>query len=146
MNMATLQHTSYAPAGTQVFFLPQLMSETLGLIEKAHDYFEGEGRFEMETLTQDAQMFYASEMSRVTMRLSFVMAWCLGQRAVVEGEISTEEAVDHFRLEGNDICLQETEHFLPLMPSRMQELMAKSEKLYRRTQRLDMDMARGHLL
>ncbi len=139
--MATMIQHAIQQQGTQAFFLPQLMNESLQTIEHAHMYFEGMGREEMRFLPADVQMLYASEMSRITMRLSFVMAWCLGQRAVVEGEISEDEAQDHFRLEGHDVCLTEAERLAAMLPYSMQKLMEKTEHLYRRALRIDMSLA-----
>ncbi len=132
------------PAPAQRFFLPEMFRQTLHLIRDAQNYFETEGKLQLPLFSQPVQLLYATEMSRVTMRLSCVMAWCLGQQALVRGEINSTESLEHFRLEGGDICLQETADHRELPPT-MLDVLDESQQLYERAWRLDQEMAKSLL-
>lgn len=140
--MAYLAHaqTTLSAIPVQTFFLPEIFKQTLQMIRDAQGYFEGRGKNDLAYLTQPIQLLYASEMSRVTMRLSCVMAWCLGQQALVRGEISEEDAATNFRLEGSDVCMSETNPELEFLPPAMRELIEESAMLYERTLRIDQQM------
>ena len=130
-----------APISTQRFFLPEMFKQTLHMIRHAQGYFEGRGKEEAHYLAQPMQMLFAAEMSRVTMRLSCVMAWCLGQQALVQGEIDEDEARTHFRLEGADICMIQSADAGAYLPPEMCALLSESQQLYSRAWRLDQQMA-----
>jgi len=133
--------THGTPPSMQHFFLPEMFKQTLHLIRHTQGYFEGQGRDDASYLAQPLQTLYATEMSRVTMRLSCIMAWCLGQQALVQGEIDADEAMMHFRLEGSDICMQHSADAAAYLPPDMCALMAESEQLYLRAWRLDQQLA-----
>lgn len=121
-----------------------MFKQTLHLIRDAQTYFETEGKVQLPLLSQPVQLLYATEMSRVTMRLSCVMAWCLGQQALVRGEINSTESLEHFRLEGSDICLADTPQSIELPPV-MLDVLDESHQLYERAWRLDQQLAQSLL-
>jgi hypothetical protein len=133
--------TQYTKPVTQSFFLPEMFKQTLLLIRHTQNYFEGRGKEDSYYLERPLQDLYATEMSRVTMRLSCIMAWCLGQQALVQGEIDEDEARRHFRLEGSDICLLHSDDAAAYLPPDMCALMVESEQLYMRAWRLDQQLA-----
>ncbi len=143
MNRATTITKTLKPLTSgQSFFLPAMFKQTLLQIRGAQTYFETQGKTELPMLPQQAQLLYATEMSRVTMRLSCVMAWCLGQQALVRGEINPHEALEHFRLEGADICLEAPSGSVRLLPPQMQEILTETHQLYERAWRLDEQLSR----
>ncbi|MEQ8395445.1 DUF1465 family protein [Thalassobaculum sp.] len=78
------------------------------------------------------------EAFRVTSRLSHCLAWVMVQRAIQEGELSHDAALDpRNRLDGGPVCLELGGEANPYLPQRLRALLAASRKLYARLARLD---------
>ena len=85
----------------------------------------------------DVGLRFSCEALRVTSRLTQVMAWLMMQRAVLDGEMTQEEALcERNRLSGQDVCLGGEDH-PPLMPPGLCSLLQRSQKLYERVSRLE---------
>ena len=133
-------HTAMQPSATdnQLLFLPGIFNETLSLLFDAHQYFETRGPEEQSTIDPEIQIAYANEMSRVTLRLTSVMAWLMVRRAVYAGRIEEEKASDDYRLEGQEVCeASEAPELLGELPDYLLYLSDRSTSLYARIQRLD---------
>ncbi len=72
----------------------KLYSQGMGLIEEVAAYLDGEGRKESRKLNREAAFVYASESMRLTTRLMQMASWLLLQRAIREGEITSQSALD----------------------------------------------------
>ena len=124
-----------ATAGLRVARVDPLYREALALAEAARDYI-GAG-----ALAEDAdaglRLAVACETTRLVSRVGFCIAWLLGRRAVLSGEVAPEAAGDErWRLGGRDVCLAEPAPSAAL-PRALTELLARSDRLYRRIDRLD---------
>ena len=120
----------------QLLFLPGVFNETLSLLFDAHHYFQSRGADEQATLSIRHRPIYATEMTRVTMRLTSVMAWIMVRRAINAGRIEEEKAAQDYRLDGPDICLETNTSFED-MPHYLNYLSDRSRTLYERVHRLD---------
>lgn len=129
----------------QLLFLPGMFNETLGLLFDAHHYFQSRGIEEQSLIPPEARPIYAHEMTRVTMRLTSVMAWIMVRRAVYAGRIEEEKASDSYRLDGMEVCLEHYPEILSAMPDYLSYLSQRSHELYIRAHRLD-HMAYGDRL
>jgi len=85
---------------------------------------------------------YANEMTRITMRLTSVMAWIMVRRAIHAGRIDEAKASTDYRLEAVDVCREHKPEVLSQMPGYMNHLSEKSLALFERVHRLD-DLAYG---
>jgi hypothetical protein len=121
----------------QLLFLPGIFNETLALLFDAHHYFQSRGAEEQATLEPTQRPVYASEMTRVTMRLTSVMAWIMVRRAINAGRIEQEKAAEDYRLDGSDICLDAPFGALESLPYYLGYLSDRSRELYERIYRLD---------
>lgn len=128
--MVSITHHSKA-----VFF-PGMFEEALTLLTDAQDYFTHTtpGTQEISALEK---LVYSSEMSRVTLRLSSVLAWLMARRAEFAGQISREEAAAQFRLAFHEVCMKEMPEMRYVLPTTMCALLDRSLDLYRRAARLD---------
>ena len=124
-------------ADSHLLFLPGVFNETLSLLFDAHQYFQSRGVEEQATIEPASRMHYASEMSRVTLRLTSVMAWLMVRRAVYAGRIAEEHASDDYRLNGKDACLGLPQEYKDAMPYYLNYLSDRSRGLYERVERLD---------
>lgn len=122
---------------TRVLFLPGVFNETLGLLFEAHQYFEARGTEDQASIEPLNQTIYASEMSRVTTRLVSVMAWLMVRRAIYAGHLEEEKAIEAYRLDGAEICLDHHPKLLANMPYYLIYLSERSLALYERVHRLD---------
>jgi len=112
--------------------------EGMSLVEETARYLDGPGREEQRHLPRKAAMLYAGESMRVTTRLMQAASWLLVQRAVQEGEMDAEDAQsDRYRLGSKEICFGVGADGVELLPAVLQDLLARSDKLYRRIARLD---------
>jgi regulator of CtrA degradation len=130
-------------------------AEGMSLVEETARYLDGRGRQESRDLPRKAAMLYAGESMRVTTRLMQAASWLLVQRAVHEGDMRAEDAAgDRYRLGSKEICFGGTSDGVELLPNTLQDLLVRSDTLYRRIARLDDELfgkgktpagARGHM-
>jgi regulator of CtrA degradation len=83
-------------------------------------------------------MLYAGESMRVTTRLMQAASWLLVQRAVRDGDMERADALnDRYRLGSREICLGACAEDIAPLPAQLQDLLWRSDRLYRRIARLD---------
>jgi regulator of CtrA degradation len=112
--------------------------EGMSLVEETARYLDGKGREESKDLPRKAALLYAGESMRVTTRLMQAASWLLVQRSVHEGEMDAELAAsERYRLGSKEICLGGREDGIDLLPKTLQDLLKRSDNLYRRIARLD---------
>lgn len=125
-------------------FFSRTYDEAMALLIETRSYADGGAAVERRNLPLAGALRMCSEMTRVTARLSQVMAWLLVQRAVHAGELTPAEATDEaHRLGGHDACLDASLHDDPYVPSGLNSLLERSHKLYVRVSRLDELAARA---
>jgi regulator of CtrA degradation len=112
--------------------------EGMALVEETARYLDGKGREEARNLPRKAAMLYAGESMRVTTRLMQAASWLLVQRAVRDGDMDRSDALhDRYRLGSREICLGVCAEETDELPVQLQDLLGRSENLYRRIARLD---------
>lgn len=112
--------------------------EGMSLVEETAKYLDGKGRQESRDLPRKIAMLYAGESMRVTTRLMQAASWLLVQRAVHEGDMAAEDAVsDRYRLGSKDICLGTSNDGVEHLPTKLRDLLERSDNLYRRIARLE---------
>ena len=126
-----------AETDKQLLFLPSIFNETLEMLFDAHHYFQSRGPVEQTTISSTARHDYANEMTRITMRLTSVMAWIMVRRAVYAGRIEETTAAEQYRLEAVDVCREHRPETLALLPRTMGSLSHHSHELFERVFRLD---------
>jgi len=90
----------------QAIVFRRTYDETMDLMVEAKNYMSYLDKRERERVDAVSGLRMSCEAMRVTSRLTQVMAWLMTQRAVQEGEMSTDEALsDRNRLSGGDVCL-----------------------------------------
>jgi regulator of CtrA degradation len=110
-------------------------TEGMSLVEETARYLDGRGRQESRELPRKAAMLYASESMRVTTRLMQAASW---QRAVREGDMRAEDAAgDRYRIGSKEVCLGAASEGVETLPVNLQDLLVRSDTLYRRIARLD---------
>lgn len=123
---------------TDSVLFDRTFDEGMALVEETARYLDGRGRSESRDLPRKAALLYAGESMRVTTRLMQAASWLLVQRAVREGEMAAEDAAqERYRLGSREICLGGKEDGLDMLPQALQELLERSDNLYRRIARLD---------
>lgn len=120
----------------QLLFLPGVFNETMNLMFDAHQYFHSRGREEQASIEPECRTVYANEMSRVTLRLTSVMAWLMARRAIHAGRIE-QQKIDEYHLGEQAFCLTDNAKLLEAMPYYLNYLSNRSLKLYERIKRLD---------
>ncbi|MGD0189523.1 MAG: DUF1465 family protein [Rhizomicrobium sp.] len=112
--------------------------EGMALVEETARYLDGRGRDEARELPRKTALLYAGESMRVTTRLMQAASWLLIQRAVHDGEMRAEDAAgERYRLGSKEICLGGREDGIDTLPKTLQDLLKRSDNLYRRIARLD---------
>lgn len=112
--------------------------EALALTVEARDYVAWREDRERQGQGMITRLTMSCEAMRVTSRLTQIMAWLLFQRAVFEGEMSRDEALDEAnRLGGHEVCLDDRALADSSLPTGLRSLMLRSHRLYLRIVRLD---------
>jgi regulator of CtrA degradation len=112
--------------------------EGMALVEETARYLDGKGREEARVLPRKAAMLYAGESMRVTTRLMQAASWLLVQRAVRDGDMERNDALnDRYRLGSREICLGACAEDTAPLPEALKDLLGRSDSLYRRIARLD---------
>ncbi|HEX4303730.1 MAG TPA: DUF1465 family protein [Rhizomicrobium sp.] len=112
--------------------------EGMSLVEETAKYLDGRGREESKDLPRKAALLYAGESMRVTTRLMQAASWLLVQRAVHDGDMeATDAQSERYRLGSKEICLGGNGVGIELLPAKLQDLLTRSDNLYRRIARLD---------
>lgn len=132
--------TSQAP---NVLFMPGVFNETMQLLSDAHEYFYRFGDDDQSRIDPNLRTLYSCEMSRITLRLSSIMAWIMAQRAVFTGKIPLEEAAGRYGLDFQDVCRVDNRMLHGVLPSYVCYLLDRSLELYERVLRLD-DQTKPH--
>src|SRR3954463_7303412 len=112
--------------------------EGMALVGETARYLDGKGREEARALPRKVSMLYAGESMRVTTRLMQAASWLLVQRAVRDGDMERDDAMnERYRLGSREICLGRGGEDTSPLPPELQELLVRSDRLYRRIARLD---------
>lgn len=119
-------------------FMPRLFDETMALLVETRNYFLAQSDYDRQPLTHSAKLMYSTEMSRITLRLSSIMAWVLARRAARAGEITQEQLKAHFPLQFQENCGFETPHVHMVLPHAVCDLLSRSHALYQRIRRLEL--------
>lgn len=118
--------------------------EGMSLVEETARYLDGPGREESRDLPRKIAMLYAGESMRVTTRLMQAASWLLVQRAVHDGDMDAADAAgERYRLGSKEICLGGGSDGIDQLPVKLQNLLWRSDNLYRRIARLDDVLFRG---
>src|SRR5437868_6322821 len=118
--------------------------EGMALVEETARYLDGPGRDEARSLSRKGAILYAGESMRVTTRLMQAASWLLVQRAVHDGDMDAEDAAgDRYRLGSKEICLGGGADGTEQLPVKLQDLLQRSDSIYRRIARLDDVLFRG---
>jgi regulator of CtrA degradation len=111
--------------------------EGMALVEETAAYLDGPGRQDAKKLERAAALSYATESMRLTTRLMQLASWLLLHRAVNEGEMSLAQANKEKRkvklASGSAI----DEIVLKGLPSRLRDLILRSNRLQEKVLRLD---------
>ncbi len=111
--------------------------EGMALVEAAATYLDGDGRKEARKLKPPHSLAYATESMRLTTRLMQLASWLLIRRAVSEGELTPEQAVEEQRKIKLPVAGDQPARDLSALPARLRELIEQSVKLQERVIRLD---------
>jgi regulator of CtrA degradation len=120
-----------------IVVMPSLFRETMDMIFESYDLFELHDSIDQSYIPSHIQSLASSEMSRVTMRLTSVMAWLMARKAIASGQLEGAVAIEDYKLEGEEYCLGENELLADLLPSYILDLLGRSQTLYERVWRID---------
>ena len=128
---------------SQPVFFRRTYDEAFNLMIEARDYLRASDRIERERAGVVAALRLSAEAMRVTARLTQVMAWLMTQRAVMDGEITLEEALAEANLlSGTLACLDDSYAEDAALPGHLRRLLERSLSLYRRIARLEQQILR----
>lgn len=115
-----------------------LYVEAMVLANEARAYFEDHGVEAREGLPPPLRVGYAVESLKVTTRMMHVIAWLLTWRGEAKGEIAAETARHPDRRLG--FTGKSDRDTVEQLPEDARKLIAASEELYKRANRLERDL------
>lgn len=122
---------------TPTAFFSRTYDEAFELLIEARDYIAHGQAVEQNFVDLGSRARMAVETTRLTARLTHVMAWLLARKAVHAGEISpTLGAQPPYTLERDENLVGEGA-FTDILPPGLEDLMERSQRLYIRVSRLD---------
>ena len=125
--------------------IDKTFEDTLDLLVEARNYVAFSPSAPDDRSTPMERLAVAGSRLRVTSRLAGVMAWLLYQKAVGAGEIDEAETIHTLpRLDGVDPCLDDRNDDNRDLPAGLQDLLARSHRLYLRVARLDAMVREAH--
>lgn len=115
-----------------------LFREGMTLVEETAAYLDGPGRTDSRDLPRVSALAYATESMRLTTRLMQLASWLLLQRAVNEGEMTSEQANEEKnKVKLSSLAPEPDAYGLSLLPERLAELIGASLRLQARIRHLD---------
>ncbi len=131
--MQTSSHTTLTPR-----LLSGLYTEAMVLADEARSCFDrNPADFGMSSQVAVA---FSCESLKVSTRLMHCIAWLLGQKALLAGEISEAEAMSEARQLG--YAPASDDFMFQFFPEEAKDLIQSSEDLYYRLQRMGNGLAR----
>jgi regulator of CtrA degradation len=125
-------------------FCNRTYDEAFDLTVEARDYVAEGLDLDRDEAAFGERGHFDCEALRMTTLLAQVMAWLMVQRSVHAGEIGMEEAREEDRqLGGQEVCFDNDNEIVDLLPRHFRSLMERSLKLYQRISRLDEMVARN---
>jgi regulator of CtrA degradation len=112
--------------------IDSLYTEAMLLADEARSYFDSERVRQIEPA--EVSVAFSCESLKVTTRLMHVIAWLLNQKAVRAGEIRASDAMRE--LDELGYAPATDDWMVDRMPEEAQTLIAASEDLYYRVQRM----------
>jgi regulator of CtrA degradation len=112
----------------------------MDLVCESHEYFQMHAVMDNSGMPMYAQSVMSAEMSRVTMRLTGIMAWLMARKSVLNGDLDPALAAQEYRLEGQEFCLSNNPSAERVLPEYMCDMLDRSLKLYARIHRLDQEV------
>ncbi|NKB50828.1 MAG: DUF1465 family protein [Rhizobiaceae bacterium] len=118
-----------------------LFSYGMDLVEETAGFLDSDGREAARHLPKTAATVYGAESMRLTTRLMQLASWLLLQRAVGEGEMTTEQVIS----EKKNIKLHQLNTHIggagwDDLPPEFVDLVERSVSLQQRIQRLDAEI------
>jgi regulator of CtrA degradation len=115
-----------------------LFREGMALVEESAAYLDGDGRAQSKGLARAAALAYATESMRLTTRLMQLASWLLLQRAVNEGEMTSDQArQEKTKVKLASLAPEPDEATLALLPEKLMDLIGQSLRLQSRIRHLD---------
>jgi regulator of CtrA degradation len=114
-----------------------LYTEAMVLADEARSYFDSDRS--RDITPADVAVAFSCESLKVTTRLMHIIAWLLNQRAVNSGELAARDSMNS--LEELGYAPATDTFWVERLPHEAQILIAASEDLYYRVQRVAEHMA-----
>ena len=123
---------------TPTAFFSKTYDEATGLLVAARDYLAAHEQADRARLEVGDRLRLTCEATRLTSRLTHIMAWLLARKAVFAGELTQEAAVrPPYLLERNETLADGDPTAYENLPKSLSQLMDRSHRLYVRVARLD---------
>jgi regulator of CtrA degradation len=124
-------------------FFDRTYRETFGLLHEARDYLAHLEAGGLAPPRSIERLRFSRESTRLTARLTAVMAWLLVQKAIAAGELAPcDAAAEQNRLLLAGACLDARSASEDGLPGGLSSLLDRSHRLYRRVALLDELIAR----
>jgi len=119
-------------------FIDARLEKAYALLHATHDYVKWQAPLDVKRMPPSQTFKVSCEAMRVTVRMTQIIAWMMVQKAILEEEVTPEEALsDGLRVLRGLHCLESDSEEDPEIPTRLRELLKQSRALYLQVLRLD---------
>lgn len=127
--------------------LNELYDEAMDLSTNIVEYLQRDKRENIKNLDVEVMSYYTLECNRMTAGVMQAISWCLMQKGVRSGELTTEEAAKKVnRLSNNELFSVSVGCDLASFPEKFSGYSSRTRELYDRIVRIDRLLYEGGVL
>lgn len=125
-------------------YFKSLYDEGMGLVERAAEYLDGDGRAAARRLSRFGATLYAAESMRLTTRLMQIASWLLLQRAANSGEMTRDQvAAEKAKVRLDTPSAPNDTQGWNELPDEFRQIVAHSLRLQALVRRMDEEIYGG---
>ena len=119
-----------------IAFFEKTYNDAVALLSESRDYLKTKAPNDLNHIDVDVSLYLTNETTRVTGRLTEIMAWLLAQKASIFGHVPQPGYT--FKLSESDTFIENSVETSPYpLPQDLRNLLIKTHELYTRVQHLD---------
>jgi regulator of CtrA degradation len=119
-------------------FIDKMYDDVYAMLLETRSYMAYIAPIIKKNLAAEERLFVTFQSTRLTSRLLEMMAWLMAQKAIHNGELTTDDArAQGFCISNDTVCAYHDDEDAEVLPQGLKSLLTRSAQLYSRIARLD---------